>query len=114
MKKLYYRIAHEKTNQGLWYDSKGIFTGLIHKEFDFCKNKDLEMPFDKEIVGYLSATHSLDFLFNWFSKEDIFNLEKFGYFITVYEASKVKEYDGHLLICKKTSIIKERVLLACL
>ena len=34
MSKLYYRIAHEDTQQGLWYDSKGNFTGLIHDEFN--------------------------------------------------------------------------------
>ena len=75
MSKLYYRIAHEETQQGLWYDSKGNFTGLIHNEFNFCMNKNLPMPFDPDLVGWLSATDSLEDLFNWFSKEDIERLE---------------------------------------
>ena len=56
MSKLYYRIAHEETQQGLWYDSKGNFTGLIHNEFNFCMNTNLPMPFDPDLVGWLSAT----------------------------------------------------------
>lgn len=109
MSKLFYRIANEETQQGLWYDSKGKFTGLIHNEFNFCMNNGLEMPFDKEIVGWLSATDSLDDLFNWFSKEDIKKLETLGWFITIYEAEKVKQYKNHLVICQKTSKVKERI-----
>ena len=105
----YYRVSNIETNQGLWYDSNGNFTGLIHNEFNFCMNKDLPMPFDAEIVGWLSATSSLEDLFKWFSIDDIKRLEGFGYFITVYEASKVKEYKNHLVICHKTSTIEERI-----
>ena len=113
MSKLYYRIAHEETQQGLWYDSKGNFTGLIHNEFNFCMNKNLPMPFDQDLVGWLSATDSLEDLFNWFSKEDIERLENHGWFITVYEAEKVKQYKNHLVICQETSLVKERLSLAC-
>lgn len=101
-RKLYYRIAHEETQQGLWYDSKGNFTGLIHNEFNFCMNTNLPMPFDPDLVGWLSATDSLEDLFNWFSKEDIERLENHGWFITVYEAEKVKQYKNHLVICQET------------
>ena len=64
MPKIFYRIANKDTKQGLWYDSEGKFTGLIHNEFNFCMNRDLPMPFDPEIVGWLSATDSLEDLFN--------------------------------------------------
>ena len=114
MSKLFYRIAHKDTQQGVWYDSEGNFTGLIHKELNFCMNRDLQMPFDSELVGWLSATHSLEDLFNWFSKEDIKRLEVYGWFITVYEADKIKQYKNHLVICQETSIIKERLPLSCL
>ena len=113
MENLYYRIAHENTNQGLWYEASGNFTGLIHNEFNFCMNKDLPMPFDAEIVGWLSATKTLEELYNWFSKDDIEKLEKHGWFITVYEAENVKQYKNHLVICQKTSRVKERLSLAC-
>ena len=113
MKNTYYRIPNAETGQGLWYDEKGNFTGLIHNEFDFCMNKDLPMPFDEDLVGWLSATDSLDDLFNWFSKDDIEKLEPFGWFITVYEAEKVKQYKNHLVICEKTSKVIDRLSLAC-
>lgn len=114
MKKLYYRIAHEKTQQGLWYDSNGNFTGLIHNEFNFCTNTNLPMPYDPDLVGWLSATETLEELFNWFPKEDIERLEKYGWFITVYEAENVKIYKNHLAICQKTSQVKERIPLSSL
>ena len=78
MTNTYYRVSHRDTNQGLWYDRKGNFTGLIHTELNFCKNKDLQMPFDPELVGWLSATKTLEELFNWFTKEDIKLLETRG------------------------------------
>lgn len=59
-KNKFYRVCHKETLQGLWYDYKGQFTGLIHNDFNFCANKDLEMDFDPEIVGWLSATDTLE------------------------------------------------------
>lgn len=112
MSKLFYRIGHKETQQGLWYDSKGNFTGLIHTEFNFCMNAKLQMPFDAEIVGWLSATDSLKDLFNWFSKDDIKKLENYGFYITVYEAKKVKQHGNHLVICQKTSRVKKHLSLA--
>jgi len=114
MKKLFYRIAHKDTQQGLWYDSKGNFTGLIHDKLNFCKNTNLPMPFDPEIVGWLSATDSLEDLFEWFSKEDIAKLEPLGWFITVYESENFKQYKNHLVICQQTSKVKERFSIDCL
>jgi hypothetical protein len=58
--KTFYRVCNPKTEQGLWYDFKGKFTGLIHDEFNFCSNSSLAMPFDEELIGWLSATDSLD------------------------------------------------------
>ena len=107
MLKLYYRIANKDTKQGLWYDQKGNFTGLIHNEFNFCMNSNLEMPFDAELIGWLSATESIEELFNWFSVEDIKRLEVYGWFISVYEAERVKAYKNHLVICQETSRLIE-------
>jgi hypothetical protein len=109
MQKLFYRIAHESNEQGLWYDSKGKFTGLIHNKFTFCKNTALPMPFDEEIVGWLSATDCMEELFQWFTIEDIKKLQEFGYYITIYEADKFRQYRNHLVICQETSKVKERL-----
>ncbi len=104
-KKIYYRLCHKNTLQGLWYDWKGQFTGLIHEEFSFCLNNKLEMDFDPEIVGWLSATESLETLYNWFTTEDILQLQEQGWFIHEFEATDVKFYERfqHLIIKQDTS-----------
>lgn len=91
--KEFYRVAHEKTGQGLWYDNLGDFTGLIHNKFNFCKNTDLKMDFDPELVGWLSAAESLEDLYRWFSEEDIKRLQEFGWYIYKYETDDYKFYD---------------------
>lgn len=111
--KLFYRVANTQTEQGLWYDFKGNFTGLIHGKLNFCKNNELPMPFDPEIVGWLSATETLDDLFNWFSESDILELEKHGYSIVLYEATEYRFYNNHWIIKQDSSTLKECVSLAC-
>ena len=106
--KTFYRVANNETQQGLWYDFNGNFTGLIHETFNFCKNSSLSMPFDSEISGWLSATETLDELYNWFPKEDLIKLEKQGYFITVYQASDFKKSHNHWIISQETSLVVEQ------
>lgn len=103
--KTFYRVCNENTGQGLWYGYEGDFTGLIHDEFSFCKNKDLEMDFDSELVGWLSATDNLEDLFKWFTKTDISNLEECGWYIYKYEALDYKFYNKfqHYVINQETS-----------
>lgn len=101
--KIFYRVANTQTEQGLWYDFKGNFTGLIHDKFNFCANNQLQMPFDPEIVGWLSATETLDELFNWFNKKDIEKLEKHGHSITLYAASEYKYHNNHWVIKQNNS-----------
>jgi hypothetical protein len=52
-KKLFYRVCHKDTLQGLWYDYKGLFTGKIHNEFDFCTHNKLKMDFDSHLIFLL-------------------------------------------------------------
>lgn len=104
--KTFYRVCHENTKQGLWYCPEGTFTGLIHDKFKFCKNSTLEMHFDEELTGWLSATESLEDLMNWFSEEDIKELQKHGWFIFEYAVKDYKFYDRfqHYIINQETSI----------
>lgn len=101
----FYRVCNKETLQGLWYDYKGQFTGLIHEDFNFCVNNELEMDFDPEIVGWLSATESLETLYNWFTKDDIKQLQSHGWFIHEFEAIDVKFYERfqHQIIKQDTS-----------
>jgi len=91
--KLFYRVGNIETNQGLWYDWEGRFTGLIHTRFDFCTNSNLPMPYDTKLVNWLSAVNELDNLWFWFSKEDVYELQKEGWYPYVYQAETWKMYD---------------------
>jgi hypothetical protein len=92
-KKVFYRVSNKDTHQGVWYDINGNFTGLIHNEFGFCKNNQLLMEYDSTLSGYLSATDSLETLYNWFPKEDILKLQEHGWYIHRYESQDYKFYD---------------------
>lgn len=103
--KTFFRVCNLDTEQGLWYNTDGSFSGLIHDEFNFCQNKDLVMEFDEDVVGWLSAVEKLDDLWCWFTKGDILKLEKHGWFIAEYETDVYKFYDvfSHYLICQNQS-----------
>lgn len=107
MKKKFYRVCHKDTLQGLWYDYRGQFTGLIHDKFNFCANNKLEMDFDPEIVGWLSATDTLESLWNWFTQDDIKTLQEHGWYIHEFEAHEYKFYERfqHIIINQDTSIV---------
>lgn len=106
-KKQFYRVSNIESEQGLWYTFQGEFTGLIHNEFNFCMNSQLQMPYDENIVGWLSATSTLNELFNWFSQEDINNLKEHGYSVSLYEATDYKMHGNHWVIDQKTSKLVE-------
>lgn len=109
--KTFYRVCNPESEQGLWYDFKGKFTGLIHNKFNFCVNSNLQMPFDDELVGWLSATDTLESLWNWFTVDDILKLQKHGWFIHEYEVDTYRFYDKfqHYVICQKTSKIIRKI-----
>lgn len=113
MKKTFFRVCNRETLQGLWYAFDGEFTGLIHNEFSFCLNTKLEMDFDPELVGWLSATDSLETLYNWFTEEDILKLQEKGWFIHEFEATDYKFYERfqHLIINQETSVVKNIIML---
>lgn len=111
--KKYYRVCNINTHQGLWYDYQGIFTGLIHNEFDFCLNSKLKMDFDPEIIGWLSAVETVEDLYKWFSKDDIIKLQTFGWYIHEFEASNIRFYEKfqHYIIEQNTSKVIQLIIL---
>ena len=111
--RVFYRVCHENTLRGLWYDYNGNFTGIIHTEFNFCKNNEMKMDFDIELVGWLSATESLDDLFKWFPISDILKLQEEGWYLHKFIATDVKFYDRfqHMVINQETSKPIEKLIL---
>ena len=109
----FFRVCNNQSKQGLWYNFDGTFTGLIHNKFNFCENTSLKMDFDPKLVGWLSATQTLDDLFKWFSKEDIRKLQEHGWFITEYQTDLFWFYQPfqHWVICQENSKpIKKHIL----
>lgn len=114
--KIFYRVANIETNQGLWYDWDGKFTGLINNRFDFYANKDLPMPYDKKLVGWISAVDELEQLWFWFTKKDVYRLQQNGWYVYVYQTERWKMYDydeevSHTVIDKESSTPILRVII---
>lgn len=56
------------------------------------------MPYDERLVGWLSATETLEELFKWFTNEDIKNLKPHGFTIVEYETCEYKRHENHWVI----------------
>ena len=112
MSRLFYRIGTDNS-QGLWYNNQGEFTGLIHREFQWCKASELLMPFETELVGYISVADSLEHLYQWFSKEEIIKLQDLGFSILEYLSEDYKFYEryNHNVISQKTSIVNNKLII---
>lgn len=100
----FYRVGNiHNDNQGLWYKAGGSFSGEIHNKHNCLQSSSLQMPYDENVVGYLSVTKTLEELQGWFSKKDIEYLRPFGYSILEYESDDYKEYNNHWLIRQDAS-----------
>jgi len=106
--KLFYRVG-TLDNRGLWYDKDGTYSGRMSKEFSFCKNANLPMPFNPELVGFLSVTDTLEQLTEWLPVIDAEKLRYHGFQVYEFEATNYRAYENHYLICQKTSIIKREL-----
>ena len=91
MSKFFYRIGTDST-EGLWYNKEGVHTGLIYTEFNWLSASSLVMPFEPELVGYISVADSLEHLYNWFTKNEIIKLQEKGFNILEYIADDYKFY----------------------
>ena len=107
MKQIFYRVG--TTDQsGMWYDQNGNFHGAINSPaFKMLKCNQVQMPFCRETVGYLSATQTLEELEQWFPKEDMAVLEPLGFKILAYEVADCKFHkaNNHWLINQKSSVL---------
>lgn len=109
--KHYYRIGKEGV--GLWYDQEGKFTGNIHNDFTWLTASKLEMPFEDELIGFISVADSLQHLYQWFSVAEIKELQEQGFFIEEWASNDVKYYDlyQHNVILKSSSILVSKLII---
>lgn len=63
------------------------------------------MEFDETIVGWLSAVEDLKDLWSWFSKKDVEQLQKHGWFIHEFESTESRFYErfNHTIIKQDAS-----------
>ena len=110
MSKLFYRIGVDN-QQGLWYNKSGEFTGLIRKQYNWLTASVLIMPFEQELVGYLSVADSLEHLYQWFSREEILKLQEDNFLVYEYLASDFKFYNlyNHNVINESTSVLHNKI-----
>jgi hypothetical protein len=109
--KSFYRVCNLESKQGLWYKPNGEFAGLIHTDFSFCSNSELQMPYDEALKGWLSAVSSIDSLWKWFTQEDIQRLQNHGWFMYRYETTMWSFYEKfqHEIIWDKSSRAIEKI-----
>lgn len=94
MSKFFYRVESDSDSiEGLWYNKEGVFTGLIHTEFKWLGASSLQMPYEPELVGYISVANSLEHLYDWFTRDEILKLQEIGFSICEYIADDFKFYD---------------------
>ena len=110
MERLFYRIG-SIDSIGLWYNKDGSYTGLIHNEFNWLNASKLEMPFDKELVNYISVADSLEHFYQWFNREEILKLQDLGFSIFEYSAIDWKFYSlyTHNVIHQESSLITNKL-----
>lgn len=108
-RRFFYRVCNDN-HEGLWYDKNGNHTGLIHNQYSFCKNSNLEMHFDEELIGYLSVADSLEHLYEWFPIKDLKKLKLHGYYISKFVSFDYKKYDkfNHTIINKDSSLLVKK------
>lgn len=103
--KLFFRV-HHPDGKGLWYNKEAQFTKEIVKLDLSCAG--LEMDHNDECAGgFLSCTDSMDSLFDWFGREELFKLRDNGYNICIFKAEEHKFHEKykHFLFRQEGSIL---------
>lgn len=113
MTRIFYRVQELGTTKGLWYDRDGIFNNRIQtkEEFGFLRHKNLPMEKDDAIpIGWLSATHSLQTLFDWFNMDELRilksrNIYLFGYRVSYENYMWYSKYNHYLINSQNFELI---------
>lgn len=91
-----YRVGKRLGHDGLWYDSDGKQTGLIHKLTEGNAGKlpmGVHPIFRSDGYKWISTTDSIDMLKHWFSLKDMQELLQQDYQIMQIEVSGYRRFD---------------------
>jgi hypothetical protein len=103
-----FRVENPNSHQGLWYDKDGNFNPFITKMTD-AKSKDLPMDPDLETykaggTAWISGCDSLPDMHNWFSVQDLIELEGAGYNLYRFLVSGYRQVPGHVIFTRESVI----------
>ncbi len=79
--------------EGIWYDKDGNPKNDGLPAVKCYHAPQFAMPYSSDHCGFISVADSLADLMFWFNPTDIRALERMGYFITLFEAENVKQYE---------------------
>jgi len=93
--------------EGIWYDKDGQQKNNGLPGFSFYHAPAFPMPFSRDHSGFISVVCNIEDLLFWFNADDMKQLEPCGYFITLFEAENIKQYEFepgkfHTIAEKKT------------
>lgn len=107
--KTVFRIEHEITKDGMWYNNNGIFTNKIQI---ICLNaiaKDFPMEYNEIYKSnntiWQSSGKSIENMHEWFSKQDAINLFNAGLKLYELDVTNYIELEKEILF-DRNSIIK--------
>lgn len=93
-----YRVENPITMQGLWYDKDGRFNPLITK-LSNAKCRDLPMGYDPLLkvdgLAWYSACDNIPDMQNWFSHQDLIELQALGYGLWEFDVARYHVTNGH-------------------
>lgn len=103
-----YRVANKQTEEGLWYQKDGTYSGLITRvEGALCQH--VPMAFDPSIRGFLSACDNTSDMSNWFSLVDLKNLYSRGYRLYRLGVTGYNQHNGHAIFLPDLVVSEEEV-----
>lgn len=112
-----YRVENPLSKQGLWYREDGSFNPFI-KTLTNALAKDLPMGFDPQFkaegLDWISACDNLLDMKNWFSTQDLQELEGRGYSLYQFNVNRYRTINGHAVFAKEHVLETNRVDLSLL
>ena len=112
-----YRVENPISQQGLWYKTDGTFNPFI-KTLTNALAKDLPMGFDAQFkvegLDWVSACDNLPDMRNWFSTQDLMELDGRGYNLYEFTVNRYRAVNGHAVFAKEHVIEQNKIDLSLL
>jgi uncharacterized protein (DUF2225 family) len=106
-----FRIEHEITKDGMWYDINGIFTNKIQIICPNALAKDFPMDYNEIYKAHntiwQSSGKSIENMNEWFSKQDAINLHNAGLKLYELDVQNYIELENEILF-DRNSIVNRR------